>query len=115
MGSDFIQKIAKASEKSWDKGRIDLCTADLFTQTPNGAACTVAAEILGNALLKPGEHVIVQKLGPGLIAMKGLRPVAQVINPSPDTLNAVEMSCNVANGTIEQVHELARVVEISLC
>jgi len=115
MGTDFIQKAAKSFEKSWDRGRVALGTANLFTQTPECAARTAAAEMLGNVSLKPGEHVTVEKSGTSLIARKGLTPVAQFNSPSADIVTAVEASCGIAKGTIEQVHELARVVEISLC
>jgi hypothetical protein len=115
MGADFVQKAAKGFEKSWDRGRAALCTADLFTQMPSRAARTAAAEMLGDVALLPGDHVTVEKSGEILVARKGLTLVAHLNSPSAELVGAVDASCGIAKGTIEQVHELARVVEISLC
>ena len=49
MGADFIEKATPTFKKSWDRARIALATADLFTRAPTGAARLAAAEIVGNA------------------------------------------------------------------
>jgi hypothetical protein len=94
MGADFVRKAAKAFEKSWDRGRTALCTADLFTQTPNQAAHTAAAEMLGDVALRPGDHVTVEKSGQTLVARKGLTPVAQLNSPSAELVGAIDASAD---------------------
>ena len=34
MGSEFIEKAAPTFKKSWDRARVELATATLFTKTP---------------------------------------------------------------------------------
>lgn len=115
MGADFIEKATPAFKKSWDRARVALATADLFTREPNCAARTAAAEIIGNARLQVGDHVTVELQGDELIALRGNAEVARISKPSAELLKAVEHSCRVAKGTVEQVHNLAGVAEISLC
>jgi len=115
MGADFIEKATPTFKKSWDRARIALATADLFTRAPTGAARLAAAEIVGNAALHIGEHLTVEPQDGGLVALLGNTEVARFIKPSPDLVKAVEESCGVAKGVVEQVHDLAGVVEISLC
>ena len=115
MGTDFIEKATPGFRKSWDKARATLATADLFTHTPDCAARTAAADIIGNSCLAPGDPLTVELHGDGLIARRGYSDVARFSNPAPDIVRAVQDSCGIAKGTVERVHALAGVAEISLC
>jgi hypothetical protein len=70
---------------------------------------------LGDVSLLPGENLVIRKVGSRLVAARGLSEVAQFSNPPADVMSAVEASCGVAKGTVEQVHHDARVVEIAVC
>lgn len=115
MGADFVEKAAPTFKKSWDRARVALATADLFTREPNCAARTAVAELVGGAKLSVGDHLIVEADGSGLIALRGNTQVARFTNPSVELIKAVRDSCGVAKGTVEQVHDLAGIAEISLC
>ena len=115
MGADFIEKATPTFKKSWDRARRELATADLFTNPPSSAARTAAAEVIGNAQLKVGDRLTVEAQDGALIARRGNTDVARFTNPAPALVRAVEQSCGVAKGTVEQVHDLAGVAEISLC
>ena len=92
-----------------------MATADLFTRQPECAARSVAAEITGNASLEVGERLTVEPDGEGPVARRGIVEVARFPNPSPALVKAVKSSCGVASGTVEDVHDLAGIAEISLC
>lgn len=115
MGADFSEKAAKSFKKSWDRARVDLATADLFTREPECAARTAEADLVGNARLAIGETLIVEVEDGSLVARKANTTVARFTNPSADLLSAVAMSCGVAKGVVCEVHSLANVAEISLC
>ena len=115
MGSDFIEKATPTFRKSWDRARTALATADLFTNSPSSAPRTAAAEIIGKAQLEVGDRLTVEAQDGALVARRGNRDVARFTNPAPALVQAVEQSCGVAKGTVEQVHDLAGVAEISLC
>ena len=115
MGSDFIEKAAPTFRKSWDRARTALATADLFTKAPSSAPRTAAAEIIGTAQLEVGDRLTVEAQDGALVARRGNRDVARFTNPAPALVQAVEQSCGVAKGMVEQVHGLAGVAEISLC
>lgn len=115
MGADFVEKATRSFKKSWDRERVALATDDLFTRQPERAARTAAAEITGNASLEVGEKVTVEREAGGLIARRGLDEIARFSNPPLALVKAVENSCGVAIGTVEDVHDLAGVAEISLC
>lgn len=115
MGADFIEKATPTFRKSWDRARVALKTADLFTREPSCAARTALAEILGDARLHVGEHLTVEPQGEGLVALRGNTEVARITKPPADLVKAVEDSRGIAKGVVKQVHELADVAEISLC
>jgi hypothetical protein len=115
MGAEFVEKATPSFRKSWDRARTALATADLFTQSPDVACRTVAADILGSAHLERGDRLTVETQGETLIARRGNSDVARFNNPAPEIVQAVKDSCGVAKGTVEQIHVLAGVAEISLC
>lgn len=115
MGADFIEKATPTFRKSWDRARVALATADLFTRTPNCTARTAEADIVGNARIEVGDRLTVEAHGGSLIARRGNSDVARFSNPPPALLQAVIASCGIAKGTVEQVHSIAGVAEISIC
>jgi hypothetical protein len=115
MGADFIEKATLTFKKSWDRARVAFATADLFTRTPDCAARIAEADIIGNARLEVGDRLTVEAHGGGLIARRGNSDVARFTIPPAGLLQAVTASCGIAKGTVEQVHSIAGVAEISLC
>jgi hypothetical protein len=115
MGADFIEKAAPSFKKSWDRERVALATANLFTNQPTSLIRTVPADIVGGASLKAGELLVVEADGGGLAARRGNVIVARIDACRPELMAAVEASCGIAKGFVEQVHDLAGTVEISLC
>ncbi len=43
MGAEFIEKAAPSFKKAWDRARVKLATADMFTRVPDCAARTAEA------------------------------------------------------------------------
>ena len=115
MGIEFIEKAAPSFKKSWDRARVELATADLFTRSPDTAPRCAVAEIINNARLQVGDRLIVELREGDLIAFQGNSPVAHFTDPPSELVQAVETSCGIAKGTVEQIHDLAQVAEISLC
>lgn len=115
MGAEFIRRAAKSFTKRWDESRKALATADLFTREPNCAGRSAPFDVAPNMAVRAGDVVVVEKEGTALVARRGLREVARAVSPPAELLRAVESSCGVAKGTIEQTHYVANVAEISLC
>jgi hypothetical protein len=115
MGAEFIRRAAKTFVKRWDQGRRMLATADLFTREPQCGAHSAAFDLTKNAALFVGETLTVEKEGESLVARHGLSEVARAIRPPVDLLQAVDRSCGIAQGTVEQIHVVANIAEISLC
>lgn len=113
MGADFIEKATPTFQKSWDRARVALATADFFTRQPACAARIAAADIVGNARLQVGDWLHVEVEAGGLVARRGNTEVARFTKPAAELVKAIEASCGIAKGVVEQVHELAGVVEIS--
>ena len=114
MGLEFIRKAAPTFKKSWDRHRVSLATPTLFTQQPVCVARIAVADLASAATLEKGDTVTVQLNGTKLVAMRGLSEVAYFTAPSPALVSAVQQSCGVARGTVEQIHSIASVVEISI-
>ena len=115
MGADFIERATPTFKKKWDRARMELATADLFTKEPSCKARTAVAEIINGTQLSVGDQLTVEVQDESLVARRGNHEVARFENPPPILVQAVEESCGIAKGTVEQVHEVANVAEISLC
>lgn len=115
MGSDFLERAGKTIKRSWDRQRVALATSDLLTKHPGCAGCSVVGEIIGDARLVPGEKLTVEKAADGLVARRGLTDLVRIPAAPADVVRGVEESCGVGIGIVDQVHEAAGVVEISIC
>lgn len=115
MGAEFIRHAARSFVKSWDHGRKRLATADLFTLQPTSASVSAPFEVMDGIDLHPGDRVTVERSGDCLVARHGLTEVARSPSPPPKLLHAVDESCGIAKGTVDAMHSLAKVAEISLC
>ena len=115
MGIDFIEKATPSFKKSWDRAKVVVGTADLFTRTPDCAARAAEAEIIDGASLDVGDRLTIEAQGTQLVARKGNSEVARMPAPPAAIHQAVVDSCGIAKGTVEHVHSMARVVEVSLC
>jgi hypothetical protein len=115
MGAEFIRRAAKTFVKSWDEGRRMLGTADLFTREVGCEAHAAPFDLVENADVHVGDTVVVEKEGEALVARSRLCEVARAAHPPSDLLRAIDQSCGIAKGTIENVHSAAGVAEISLC
>jgi len=115
MGADFIERTRKSFKRSWDRQRVALATSDLLTRQPDCAARSVVGEIIGNARLSPGERLTVERDAHGLIARRGLTDVVRIAEDTAEVVLGIEKSSGVGVGTVDQVHELAGVVEITVC
>jgi len=115
MGADFLDKATPTFKKSFDRARIKLATADLFTREPTANARTCAADIIGDASFAVGDHVVLEKSANRLIGRRGTREVLTISSPPSELVNAIENSSGVAKGIVKSVHQLAGVVELSTC
>lgn len=115
MGSDFIERIKHSFKKTLDRARVDLGTATLLTKTTSCAGRMAVAEITDGEYLRVGEQVTVEIDAQQLVARRGTTEVARFTTPPPDPFEAVGKSSGIALGTVEVVHEIAGVAEISLC
>ncbi len=115
MGADFIDKATPTFKKSFDRARIALATADLFTREPNCAARTAAFDIAKDVKLRAGDQLTIELETNNLVALRGNAEVARSAKPPQELLNAVKASCGVAKGVVQEAHDLAGVVEIAVC
>jgi hypothetical protein len=110
MGADFLEKATPQFAKCWDNGRLDLVTQNLFTRLPTTRSRSFAAELQGSASLMKGEKLTIDKIGKTLVATRGHTELAR-----SELIDALEANCGLAQGTVDEVHELAGIVEISIC
>jgi hypothetical protein len=115
MGADFLERARKTIKRSWDLQRVALATSDLLTRQPGCASRSVVGEIIGNAQLKRGEKLTVEKDVSGLVVRRGLTDVVRIANAPTDVVRGIDESCGVGVGTVDEVHEAAGVAEISIC
>ena len=115
MGIDFIRKAAKSFRKGLDRRRIELATPNLFTQKPSVAPRAYAAQLRNEATVGVGEKLGVRLDGQNVLATRGLERVAVFKSPSADLKNALSASFGEASGTVQTVHSVSRIAEITVC
>jgi hypothetical protein len=115
MGSDFLERAGKTIKRSWDRRRVALATSDLLTRQPGYTGRSVVGELIGAAQLTPGEKLTVEQASGGLVARRGLKDSVRIPHAPSDVMRGIEESCGIGVGTVEEVHEAAGVVEISIC
>ncbi len=62
-----------------------------------------------------GEKLGVRLDGHQIVALHGLEPVAIFDSPPAELLDALQASHGEAYGTVQEVHDIAETVEISVC
>jgi hypothetical protein len=115
MGADFLERAAPAFQKCWDEGRLQLVTADLLTRLPTSRSRSFAADLSSEGVLKKGDKMTVEKVGNALVASLGHTQLARCENAPAELAEAIDANCGMVQGEVDEVHELAGVVEISIC
>lgn len=115
MGIDFIEKTKRSFDKHLDAKRAKLATADLFTQDPEDVCQIFPANLKEGARPKVGDELTAEVDGKQIILRMGLRIVAIVDAPPSVVLQAIQESCGVATAIVQEVHEIAGVIEVTLC
>jgi len=115
MGADFLEKAAPSFQKCWDQGRLDLMNEDLLTRLPTAKTRSFPAKLSQSGSIRKGDKITVDKVGETLVATRGLTEVARCDDPPAQLLEALAANCGVAQGTVDEVHELAGIAEISIC
>ncbi len=115
MGIDFIRKAAPSFRKGLDRREIELATPNLFTQEPASAPRAYAAQLRSDKTLAVGDKLGVRLEGQNVLARRGLELVAVFKSPGVDLKNALSASFGEACGTVQAVHPVARIAEITVC
>jgi hypothetical protein len=116
MGLDFIRKAAPSYRKGLDYRRIELGTPTLFTQQPSDTPRGYAASLRSGQDLLAGEEVCVRLNGQEqVLVLRGLDPVAVLTSPPRELIEALGASFGEAGGVVQEVHEISRTAEITVC
>lgn len=115
MGADFIEKAAPSFKRSWDRGRVRLGTAGLFTEQPRPPVRVIAGDVIGSLPMEVGDLLTIELNGSALVGRRGLDEVVIFSRPPGALVRAISSSCGIAKGIVEVVYERARVVEVAVC
>jgi len=115
MGIDFIKRTARTFHKGLDWRRIEAAIPRLFTQQPASIPRTYAAQLCAGQKINSGEKLGVRLDGQHVLAMRGLDLVATINSPSAELLKALSDGHGEASAVVHQVHDMARMAEISVC
>lgn len=115
MGVDFIQRASRTFEKHIDMARARLGTADLFSRSPEEVCPTFPADLVGKHSVGQGQELTVEVAGEALAFRTGLTVVAITNDVPANVLAAIQDSCGVATATVQQVHPISGVIEVTLC
>ena len=116
MGVDFQEKVKRSFKKHLDIEKVKLATPDLFTCQPVEQRRALAADVLNDAHLPPGQTYVAEPAN-GTIVLRdcGLTPVAVVRSPPADILSAVYGGGGVAKAVVQEMHTLSGVAEVTIC
>jgi hypothetical protein len=115
MGIEFIRKAAPSFRKGLDRMRIALGTPTLFTQQPACTPQAYAASLEGGYLPTVGEKLGVRLDGQRVLVLRGLDAVGTFSSPTAELVGALRASHGEACGLVQEVHDIARIAEITVC
>lgn len=115
MGTDFLRRCAPAFHKGLDRRRIELGTPDLFSLKLEGKPRAYAASVQGGVRLAQGDKLSVCLRGKHVLALRGLCPVAEISDPPAELVLGLTASFGEACGEVQIMHEMASIVEITVC
>ena len=115
MGVDFLQRAGETLRRTWDQGRVKAAAQDMLTREPTCAGRSIAADLEPSIHLSIGETVTVQMEGSFMIFRRGIDIIARVASPPPALVALVATSYNIRHATIEEIHAMAKIVEINIC
>lgn len=114
MGTDFLQRVGKTLRRSWDEGRAAIGAPNLTTGNPVCVGRAVAANIERGARVSAGDSVNAELEGGTLVFRRGLSVIARKENAPAEVVESVRQHCNIRPGTVDQVHDMAGLVEITV-
>ena len=116
MGMDFVRIAAKPFRKGLDRSRIDLAKPDLLTQNFADETRAYSASLVREGVkLKAGDELLVTFNEAVLVAKKGMDTIAKFDSPSPELIEAMNLSHGIAYGIVHEVYDMAGKAEIRVC
>jgi hypothetical protein len=115
MGIDFIKKAAPFFRKGVDRDRIQLATPTLFTTPPKCEARTYAVRLRQDKSVREGEKLGVRLSGRQILVLRGIDLVGTLNTQNEPLEKALTESFGEACATVQAVHMIARIAEVSLC
>lgn len=115
MGIDFTKGATPSFRKGLDRHRVERATPTLFTQEPAAAPRAYAAQLGNDQLLVIGEKLGVRLDGDDVLVLRGLDPIAALKSPTTELKIALSASFGEACGTVQAVHAVAQIAEITIC
>jgi hypothetical protein len=115
MGLDFIRRSAPSFKKSWNNGRKELATPNLFTRTAGARSRSVVAKSdESSEALSPGSQITVASSGSELVMLKGNRRVGAALSAPADVIKGIKEAGGVAVGTVGTYHPLSKSFDVEL-
>ena len=114
MGLDYAEKVARSFRKGLDRTRVAASTPTLFTQQPDCAPRSYAANILKGHNLAVGDERSARLVGDQVMVMDGFTHIATVNSPSGELKDALKKG-HGGCATVRDVHEAARTAEVTIC
>lgn len=109
-----MRKVAKSYHKSLDRRRAELGTSHLFARQPDCAPRAFAAKLREGQSVALGEKLSICLAGEQITALRGLDPVATLMDPPAELKNAISDSHGEACGQVREVHDIAGIAEIAI-
>lgn len=113
MGADFMSKAGRSIERALDRSLRDLGTPDLFRRKPDRAERTVAAAVVPGESIGEGERLVVRRQRDDIVAQRGIKTVARVVNPGPE-LSAALAQTTARSGEVRKVLPLSNTIELKV-
>lgn len=114
MGVDFLKRAAPTFRKSWNNGRTDLATPDLFTREQGACTRVLTADTLPSSNVTSGCTVTLITQERALIVLDGSRPAGRIDRPPGDTFARIADAGGVAIAKVCSVYPLSETFDVEL-
>ncbi|RTL50057.1 MAG: hypothetical protein EKK40_13765 [Bradyrhizobiaceae bacterium] len=115
MGLDFIRTAAPGFNRVLDRRLVEMHSPTLFSGDIPIVSRTARADLCGNAIVEPGEKVLLRIVGDRVIVQRLNIIIAESSNAPAEFVAHLRAGAGIAEGEVTSVQPISQTLEIGIC
>ncbi len=115
MGLDFIRTAAPSFNRVLDRRLVEMHSPTLFSRDAPIVSRTARADVCGDAIVTPGEKVILRVVKDKVIVQRFNTVIAECLNAPAEFVAILRSGAGIAEGEVTSVQSISQTLEIGIC